>query len=65
MCVSLLAARLFVNVSHKMHGKFVCEVDITVDKKRKIIQYMIEERHQYWSAFRILLCVLFFFTRTL
>jgi hypothetical protein len=37
MCVSYLAGRLFVHVSHKIHAKVVCEVDAIVDMKRKII----------------------------
>jgi len=32
-----MAGLLFVNVSHKIHAKVVCEVDATVDMKRKII----------------------------
>jgi hypothetical protein len=60
MCLSLLAAHLFANVSHKIHAKFICDVEVTLDKKRKIIGYMTEERHQHRPAFRSLWCVFFY-----
>jgi hypothetical protein len=40
MCLSLLAAHLFANVSHKIHVKVICDVEVTLDKERKIIGYM-------------------------
>jgi hypothetical protein len=59
MYLSLLAARFFANVPHKIRAKVLYDVEVTLDKKRKIRGYMTEERHQHLPAFRILWCVLF------
>jgi hypothetical protein len=36
MC-TLVAARLFANVSHNIHATVVCEAEATVDVKRKFV----------------------------